>query len=59
MKIKLPLIKGRTQGCQYHSIFILKVRLWVLRRDQTWIYVSFDISLITKHIFNNDISFKS
>ena len=37
----------------------LKVRLWVLRRDQTWIYVSVDISLITKHIFNNNISFKS
>ena len=36
-----------------------KVTLWVLRRDEPLVHVSIDISLITKHILDHDISLES
>ena len=36
-----------------------KDTLWVLRRDEPLVHVSVDISLITKHILDHDISLKS
>ena len=37
----------------------LKDTLWVLRGDERLVHVSIDISLITKHILDHDISLKS
>ena len=37
----------------------IKDTLWVLRRDEPLVHVSVDISLITKHILDHDISLKS
>ena len=36
-----------------------KDTLWVLRRDEPLVHVSIDISLITKHILDHDISLES
>ena len=36
-----------------------KDTLWVLRRDEPLVHVSVDISLITKYIFDHDISLES
>ena len=38
---------------------LLKVRLWVLMRDETLKHLSTDISLISKHNFNHNISLES
>ena len=38
---------------------ILKVRLWVLMRDQTLTHLSADMSLIPGHILDHNISLKS
>ena len=40
------------------SLF-LKDALWVLRSNERLVHVSVDISLITKHILDPDISLKS
>ena len=37
----------------------LKVRLWVLLRDQTLTHLSIDISLIPEYILNHNISLES
>ena len=37
----------------------IKVRLWVLMRDQTLTHLSADISLIPKHILDHNISLKN
>ena len=37
----------------------IKVRLWVLLRDQTLTHLSIDISLIPKYILNHNISLES
>ena len=41
------------------TLCFLKVRLWVLMRDQTLTHLSTDISLIPKHILNHNISLES
>ena len=38
---------------------MLKVRLWVLMRGQTLTHLCLDISLITKHILDHNISLES
>ena len=40
-------------------LYYLKDTLWVWRRDELLVHVSIDISLITKHILNHDISLES
>ena len=42
-----------------YPVFNIKDTLWVLRRDEPLVHVSVDISLITKHILDHDISLKS
>ena len=42
-----------------HLYSYLKDILWVLRRDESLVHVSVDISLITEHILDHDISLKS
>ena len=37
----------------------VKVRLWVLMRDQSLTHLCIDISLIPQHILDHDISLKS
>ena len=37
----------------------VKVRLWVLMRDQTLAHLSTDISLIPEYILNHNISLES
>ena len=37
----------------------IKDTLWVLRHDEPLVHVSVDISLITKHILDYDISLES
>ena len=47
--------------CHYFSNFHFdfKDTLWVLRRDEPLVNVFVDISLITKHILDHDISLES
>ena len=40
-------------------ISTVKDTLWVLRRDEPLVHVSVDISLITEHILDHNISLKS
>ena len=40
----------------YIQFGAIKVRLWVLLRDQTLTHLSIDISLIPKYILNHNIS---
>ena len=46
-----------TSLCIFLSLF--KDTLWVLSRDEPLVHVSVDISLITEHILDHDISLKS
>ena len=41
------------------DVRLIKVRLWVLMRDQTLTHLSSDISLIPKPILNHNISLKT
>ena len=38
---------------------VIKDTLWVLRHDEPMVHVSVDISLITEHILDHDISLKN
>ena len=53
-------------GYMSYNVYVLqneeesfKDTLWVLRCDEPLVHVSIDISLITKHILDHDISLKN
>ena len=47
------------QLCDSWSHLVIKDTLWVLRPDEPLVHVSVDISLISKHILDHDISLES
>ena len=52
-------ISNPVDGLERGGYYILKVRLWVLMRDQSLTHLCIDILLIPLHIVDHDISLKS